>query len=77
MTEEFKQVVKTYSDAQGKISKAVDNVDRNNIEKLKMLNVWLEPIAKQRDDAKQKLLEMAKTETATEDEIAWFNEMIK
>lgn len=76
MTEEFKKAVQTYVNAQRKIKRAVDSVDRNNIEKLRMLNVWLKPIAEQRDEAKEKLLEMAKHEIASEEEIAWFDAMM-
>ena len=57
-------------------SQALDSVDRNNIEKLRMLNVWLKPIAEQRDEAKEKLLEMVKHEIASEEEIAWFDAMM-
>lgn len=77
MTEEFKQAVCTYVDARNKLARAINSVDRNNIEKLKMLSKLAEPIVKQRDEAKATLFEMVKSETATEEEIIWFESMMQ
>lgn len=77
MTKEFEQTVRAFVNLNQKIDRAIDNVDESNLEKLKTASVLLKPLAKHRDEAKEKILAKYKEELFTAEEKDWFLKMIE